>query len=115
MSTPATRGMARWAPSAALPLLVTRIGAHDADHAEATDDLAVLADAPDRCPDFHGFLPSPASAAVDDASLGEVVGVDLHGDRVARQDADVVHAHLPGDVGRELMSVLELHSEDRVG
>src|SRR5436305_9401480 len=45
----------------------------------------------------------------------EVVGrqLDLH--PVARQDADVVAAHLAGDVAEHLVPVVELHSEHRVG
>src|SRR5687768_6273180 len=52
--------------------------------------------------------------AENDASAGQVVGRELHGDLVAREDADVVHAHLPGNVSQHDMTVLELHSECRV-
>src|ERR1041384_8872037 len=34
-----------------------------------------------------------------DAALRQVIRRHLHGHLVARQDADVVHAHLPGDEG----------------
>src|SRR5688500_1366335 len=52
--------------------------------------------------------------AIGDATLGQVVGghFDLH--LVAGQDADVVLAHPPGDVGNDLVAVLESHAEHGV-
>src|SRR6186997_2006044 len=38
-----------------------------------------------------------SSVSVRDAAAGEVVGRELHLHSIARQDADVVLAHLPGD------------------
>src|SRR3954447_2319409 len=58
---------------------------------------------------------APASlVAVGDPASGEVVRGQLHLDAVAREDADVVHAHLPGDVRQDLVLVLELDAEHGV-
>ena len=51
---------------------------------------------------------------VGDPTSAEVVGGELHLDAVPGQDADVVHAHLPGDVGQHLVAVLELDPEHGV-
>ena len=49
--------------------------------------------------------------AIRDATSGEVVGGELYLHFVARQDADVVHSHLPGDVRQDLVAIFELHPE----
>src|SRR5262249_27541581 len=41
-----------------LPLLVPRLAADDVHHAAAAHDLALLADASDRCSYLHGSLPT---------------------------------------------------------
>src|SRR5262245_17168405 len=51
---------------------------------------------------------------VGDAASGEVVGSELDLHAVARQDSDVVHPHLPGDVREHLVPVLELDTEHGV-
>src|SRR5207237_6359620 len=53
--------------------------------------------------------------AVGDASPAQVVGGELDLHPVAREDADVVHANLPGDVGEHLVAVIELDEGHRVG
>src|SRR2546421_11305476 len=45
---------------------------------------------------------------VGDPTSAEVVRRELHLDAVPRQDADVVHPHLPRDVGQHFVAVLEL-------
>src|SRR5919205_3296989 len=52
---------------------------------------------------------------VGDAAAIEVVGRELDLDPIARQDADVVPAHLAGDVAENLVAVVERHPEHRVG
>src|SRR5690606_16458574 len=52
--------------------------------------------------------------AVGDATALEVIGRQLNLDAITGQDADVVHAHLPRDVGQHLVAVLELDPEHRV-
>src|ERR1051325_3023561 len=56
-------------------------------------------------------LPVP----IDDAPPREVVRRELHQDPVPRQDPDVVHPHLPRDVGQDLVSVVKLHPEHGIG
>src|SRR3954467_12391008 len=51
---------------------------------------------------------------VGDPASAEVVRGQLHLDAIPRQDADVVHAHLSGDVGQYLVAVLELDPEHGV-
>src|ERR1700760_863700 len=55
------------------------------------------------------------AAAVDDATLGQVVGSHLYGHRVPGEDADVVLAHFARDVCGHDVTVLELHAECGVG
>ena len=49
--------------------------------------------------------------AIGDATTGEVVGRELHLDPVAGEDADVMHAHLPGDMGQNLVAIFEFDAE----
>jgi hypothetical protein len=54
----------------------------------------------------------PSSVAVGDSTSGQVVGgkLDLH--PIARQDANVVLAHLSGDRGEDIVAaLLELNAE----
>lgn len=53
--------------------------------------------------------------AVDDATLGQVVGGDLYGHPVAGDDSDEVLSHLAGDVGEDAMAVLQLNHELGIG
>ena len=53
--------------------------------------------------------------AVRDATSGEVVRGEFYLHLVARQDADVVHPHLAGDVRQHLVAVVELDTEHGVG
>src|SRR6187397_2522163 len=46
--------------------------------------------------------------SIGDATSAEVVRGELHLHLVSGEDADVVHAHLSGDVGQHLVAVLEL-------
>lgn len=56
-----------------------------------------------------------SAAAVGDPALGEVVRRKLHGNRVAAQDADVVLAHLAGNMCGDDVPVLQPHAESCVG
>src|SRR3954449_12810848 len=60
---------------------------------------------------FIAFLLVP----IGDSTSAEVVRCELNLDAVSGQDADVVHAHLSGDVGQHLVAVLELDPEHGVG
>ena len=50
-----------------------------------------------------------------DATLGEVVRTHLYLHLVAGKYADIVHAHLAGDVGNDGYTILELYTEHCVG
>src|SRR6186713_1797587 len=50
-----------------------------------------------------------------DSAAGEVVRRELDRDAVAREYADVVLAHLPGDTSEDTVTVVELHPEHRAG
>jgi hypothetical protein len=50
-----------------------------------------------------------------DAAAGEVVGGELDGDAVAGEDADVVLAHLAGEVTEDGVAVFEFDAEHGVG
>src|SRR5512142_895260 len=52
--------------------------------------------------------------AVGDAASSQVVGRELDLHLVAGRDADVVHAHLAGDVSEHLVPVLKLDTEHGV-
>src|SRR5215207_1631313 len=52
--------------------------------------------------------------AVRDATSGEVVRGELYLHLVPRQDPDVVHPHLPGDVRQDLVAVVQLDAEHGV-
>jgi hypothetical protein len=51
---------------------------------------------------------------VGNATSGEVVWGEFNLHLVARKNADVVHAHLSGDVGEHFVPVLELDPKHRV-
>src|ERR1700730_11256517 len=55
------------------------------------------------------------AVAVDDPAPSEVVGRELDPDAVTRSDPDEVTAHPARRVGDQLVPVLELHLEHRVG
>ena len=56
--------------------------------------------------------PLPASlGAENDPPLGKVVRGQLHRHFVARQDADVMHAHLAGNMPQYYKTIFQLHPE----
>jgi hypothetical protein len=60
------------------------------------------------------LLAGPLLVAVDDPPAGQVVGAQFHHDPVVGQDPDVVHPHLPADMGQDLVPVVKLHSEEGI-
>ena len=52
--------------------------------------------------------------AISDTTTLEVVRGQLHLDAIARKDADVMHSHLPADVRKHFVTVLELDPEHGV-
>jgi hypothetical protein len=99
-----------------LPLLVPRIGADDHHDAATPDHPAPIAHLLHGRPDLH--LPIPVLGLLFESehhtASCEVVGRELHLHPVPGQDPDVVHPHLPLDVGQHLVPVLQLHPEHSV-
>src|SRR6266404_694109 len=54
-----------------------------------------------------------SAVPVGDSTAVQVVGTQLHLDLVARKDANVVLAHLPGDGGQDGVAAVDLHPEHR--
>src|SRR6266540_6593977 len=61
------------------------------------------------------MLPLLSPVPVDDPPSRQVVRRELHQYPVPREDPDVVHPHLPGDVGQDPVSVVKLHPEHGIG
>jgi hypothetical protein len=105
----------------ALPLFVSWIGANNHDAAVAANDLALFTDGFDAGTDFHlaprncVFTIARLLVSVGDPTSGEVVRSEFNLDFVARQDPDVMHAHLSGDVGQHLVAVFEFDAKHCVG
>src|SRR6266516_2030722 len=98
--------------SSTLSLLVSWVRADDEDAPTPTDHAALVADPLHRRTDFHRRL--PLLVPVHHTASCEVVRRQLHQDPISRQDPDVVHPHLAGDVGQHQMIVVQLHSEHGV-
>ena len=64
---------------------------------------------------MYAVLSFVSLGAEYDASAREVVRGQLDSNLVSGKDADVVHAHLAGDVPKDDVSVLQLHVESRIG
>src|SRR3954454_5241128 len=110
MSTPAIRAIS-WLLPLSLALLVARVLADDHHAPVAADHLALVAHLLDARLDLHDLS---LLVPIGDPASAEVVGRQLNLDAVSRQDAGVVHAHLPGDVGQYLVAVLQLDPEHGV-
>src|SRR5437667_11350190 len=54
------------------------------------------------------FMTCLSSVSIHHTTPGQVVRRQLYAHPVARKDPDVVHPHLPGDVGEHLVAVLQL-------
>ena len=68
-----------------------------------------------RAPVVPGAVPSQCLlVAVDDAATGQVVRAELHNDFVFRQNSDVMLTHFPRNVGKNLVTVGQLHAEHRI-
>src|SRR3984893_5311191 len=57
----------------------------------------------------------PLLVPVNDATAAQVVRTELNDHPVVRQDTDIVHPHLPADVGEYLVPVVQLHTEEGIG
>ena len=95
---------------------MARVGTDDPHHALAADDFAIAADTLDRSEYFHAYSPEKTLlSAEDDTALSQIVGRQLHGHLVAGEDADVVHAHLSGNVTEHMVPIFQLDPEGRIG
>ena len=56
----------------------------------------------------------PLLVPVNDATAAQVVRTELNDHPVIRQDPDVVHPHLPADMGENLVPVVQLHPEEGI-
>jgi len=52
---------------------------------------------------------------VSDPALGQVVGTNLHSNTIPGENANVVHAHLAGNMSHHLVAILELDTKHCVG
>jgi hypothetical protein len=99
----------------ALPLLVARIGANNHHSAMPADDFALLAYRFDGGTDLHArlsclvcFTLVSLLVSIGDPTSGEVVRGEFNLNLVSRENTDVVHPHLSGDVGQNLVAIFEL-------
>ena len=83
-------GYQRLLGSSALTLFVLGLDADDPHNAFATNNFAVFTHATDACTYFH----LNTSMTVSNPTFGQIVGTDIHGHPITRQDANIVHAHL---------------------
>jgi hypothetical protein len=99
----------------ALTLLVTRVGADHTNHTLAAHDLAIAAHLLDGSGDFHGLLRLTLLGAEDNPRTTQIVGREFHSHFIARQNADVVHAHLAGNVTEYHMPIFQFDPEGGIG
>ncbi len=63
-----------------------------------------------------GRIAEPESAgAVGNTAFGQIVGSEFNGNGIAGQDADVVLAHFPRNVGGDDVPIFQLYTEHRIG
>src|SRR5580698_10903341 len=120
-----------WRYCSALALLVPRVRADHHDAAVAADDPALAADLLDARLDLHGKLllvarraglvsswhrgaRMPLLVPINDATAAEVIRAELYDHPVVGQNPDVVHPHLPADMGEYLVPVVQLHTEEGI-
>jgi len=104
----------------ALALLMTRVRRADhTHHALALDDFAVAANALNRSQHFHDFpLPSIPVRSLRpeyDARAGQIIRGQFDRHLVPGQDANVMHAHLAGNMAQHYMAVFQFDAERCVG
>ena len=101
---------------------MARIFADNPNAAMPADHSALLTDRFDARSNLHNF-PSIRDrprldessrwllVSIGDSTPGEVVWGQFHLNPVARKNSDVMHSHLAGDVSKDFVSVLQLHSK----
>src|SRR5262245_47404555 len=88
------------------PSLVTRTSWEAATEGQSCEIVA-------SCQGKKGGKDLPA--AVNDPATAQIVGRNLHLDAVARNDADEILAHAAGDMGNDLVAVVQFDAKLRVG
>lgn len=63
----------------------------------------------------RGRAISALARAEGDAAFRQIVGCELYGHAIAREDADVMFTHLAGDVRGHDVTVIELYAKQSVG
>ena len=93
-----------------------RITADDLHAPMTPDNPTLLTDAFYARSDLHSLLSlGPLLVAVCNPTSLEVIGGELHLDLVSRKYSDVVHPHLPGDMGQHAVPIFQLDAEHGVG
>jgi hypothetical protein len=93
----------------ALSLLVTGVGADDAQHAATAHDLALVANLLDARSYLHGVL----SELLDDLASTWITGGDFDSYAAASDEPDDSVAELRCHGGNHFATVVETHSEKR--
>jgi len=97
---------------------VLRVDADYPYNAFAADDLTIFAYSFDAAANLHvtPHIPNRVSLVpVRDPPLGQVVGANVHGNLISRQNAYVMHAHLAGNVGNNFVVGFKLDPEHCIG
>jgi hypothetical protein len=98
--------------------------ANYSDIAVAANDFALSTNSLDRRSNFHAnllpFRNTPAKETlgfgpVSDAATIQVIRREFHGNLVAREDADEMHAHFPGNVGENSVTLRQLNTKHGIG
>jgi hypothetical protein len=97
---------------------VSRIGTDNPNATMAADYFALLANRFDARTDLHArpawiefFTDLSLLVSIGDPTSGEVVRGEFNLDLVTGQDSDVMHPHLSGDMGQNLVAVFELDTK----
>jgi len=98
---------------------VSGVCADNHDATVALDDLAVVTHCLDACANLHvaSFLfvrCLPLLVAVGDPASFEVVRGELYLDAITRENTDVVHPHLAGNVSQYFMAIFEFNTKHGV-
>jgi len=100
-----------------LTLFVARIrAANHAHNAFALDDLAIAANALNRCHHFHDITLFFKSLRPEhDPRTRQIVRRQFNRYLVAWKNTDVMHPHLPGYVPKNHMAIFQPNPESRIG
>jgi hypothetical protein len=91
---------------------VSWICANDHHSAVPAEDLALVTHLFDACSNLHAL--SRLLVAIGNATSSEVIGSDLDLYAVAGENANAVHTHLSGTVGKNRVAVFQFYFEHGV-